>query len=158
MKRINWEKLIAAVAVCQAAGLIGTVFTVSAMPSWYASLNKPWFNPPAWVFGPVWTLLYTLMGISLYRVWIKGLKHRRIKEAITLFLLQLLLNAGWSIIFFGFHNLGGALIEIVILWLVISEVMLVFYRIDKLAGKLLWPYLAWVSFAGVLTYSVWKLN
>ncbi len=158
MKKINWLNLGLAVLICQAAGLVGSIFTLPAISVWYPTLTKPWFNPPAWIFGPVWTLLYFLMGISLYLVWQKGIKKKDIKAAVELFLLQLIFNVGWSIIFFGLHSLPGALIEIIFMWLLIVETSFTFYKIDKLAGKLLLPYLAWVSFASILSYYIWLLN
>lgn len=158
MKRIKLGKLIVAIAVCQLAGFIGSVFTIPAISTWYAELMKPWFTPPGWIFGPAWIILYTLMGIALYIVWQKGLKQKDQKTATELFIIQLIYNAVWSILFFGFHALALSFIEILILWALIAKVTLDFYRIDKWAGKLMVPYLAWVTFASILTYSVWRLN
>lgn len=158
MKKINWFHLGLAVLLCEAGGVAGSIYTSPAISAWYPTLVKPWFNPPGWVFGPVWTLLYLLMGISLYLIWQKGIAKKPVKAAIELFLLQLILNTGWSIIFFGLHSLSGALIEIIILWLLIIETAFAFYKIDRLAAKLLLPYLTWVSFASVLSYYVWLLN
>lgn len=155
---IKWSKLIVAIAICQLAGIIGSIFTVSAIPTWYATIAKPDWNPPSWIFGPVWTILYTLMGISLYRVWMKGLGKPIVRDAVFWFGTQLFFNAIWSIIFFRQHNLAGALGEILVLLTLLIIVIKKFYRIDQLASYLLIPYLAWVSFASYLTYTIWILN
>lgn len=158
MSKVNLIKLATSILICQAAGAIGAFFTISAIPVWYQSLVKPTFNPPNYLFGPVWTILYTLMGISLYLIWQKGLKKKEVKEAITLFLIQLILNILWSIVFFGMKNIGLALVEIVILLMLIVRVIMKFYKIDKWAAYLLLPYLFWTSFATILNYSLWTLN
>ena len=190
MKLNNSIKLVIAIVVSEVAGVIGAFFTTPAIQSgWYAGLVKPALNPPAWVFGPVWTLLFLLMGISLFLVW----KHysliranKRIvqvwKLGIWLFVLQLVLNTLWSIIFFGLHSPGGALVEIIFLWLVILATMMAFYKIFPPSPKasegqgstavhpvrafivsneawlLLLPYILWVSFAMYLNYMIWALN
>ena len=158
MKRINGIKLILSFALCVGAGVIGSQYTVSAIPVWYAELVKPWFTPPAWIFGPVWIALYLLMGVALYLVWNRGFHKNGIQQAVELFLLQLLLNIGWSIIFFGLHSPLAAFLEIIILWFLITETILAFYKVDKLAAKLLLPYLLWVSFAALLNFYFWRLN
>lgn len=164
MRVNNFLKLIIAVGVSEFAGIIGAVFTTSAVLSeWYAGLIKPAINPPAWVFGSVWTLLYALMGISAWLVWssyAKALEDKKkgIKIALTLFGIQLVLNALWSIIFFGLHSPAGAFIEIVFLWLAIVATIFVFAKISRLAARLLLPYIFWVSFAAYLNYSIWMLN
>ena len=153
MKVKSWPKLLLSILLAQSAGFIGTFFTISAIPAWYAFLNKPTFSPPNWLFGPVWTILYTLIGISLYRIWIKNKKG-----SLNLFILHLILNAAWSPIFFGLKNLGLAFL--VILMMDVSLVIIIkrFIKLDKLAGYLLIPYLLWISFATVLNFSIWKLN
>jgi len=151
-------KLIAAVLIASAAGLIGSIFTSSSVSTWYTTLTKPWFNPPGWVFGPVWTVLYVLMGISAYLVWIKGFDNKEVKIALGVFGVQLVLNAVWSFLFFGLQSPFYALIEIGVLWIAITATMFVFYRINKTAMYLLIPYIVWVSFAAVLNYSIWILN
>lgn len=151
---MQWKKFFSAIIVCQLAGVVGSMFTVSAIPTWYATLTKPSWNPPSWVFGPAWTTLYTLMGISLYRIW--GKSKNRI--ALFWFYVQLFMNAIWSIIFFGQKNLSGAFVEILILLGLILVVVHKFYRIDSIAAYLLVPYVAWVSFATYLTYTIWMLN
>jgi benzodiazapine receptor len=151
-------KLAASIALCQMAGLIGSLFTFPAIPTWYAHLNKPFFSPPNWVFGPVWTILYILMGISFFIIWSSKAKKSVKKYAVILFLIQLGLNSLWSLIFFGLKNPFLALIEIGVLWLMIYETIIKFAKINQAASRLLCPYLAWVSFASLLNLSVWLLN
>ncbi|MCX6706293.1 MAG: tryptophan-rich sensory protein [Candidatus Woesebacteria bacterium] len=158
VKKVNWPRLIFAIALCQAAGIIGSLFTFSSIPTWYAALTKPSFNPPSWVFGPVWTILYTLMGISLYLILSKGLKKKEVKIAVNLFVWQLIANSLWSIIFFGMKNIPLALIEIIVLLLLVFTTIQKFYKINKTAAYLLIPYFFWGSFATFLTYSIWILN
>lgn len=137
---------------------MGTVFTVSSIENWYNLLNQPSFRPPNWLFGPVWTILYTLMGISLYLIWSKGIKKKEVRSALKLFGVHLILNAGWSIVFFGLHNIFLSLINIIVLWILIILVIVKFYKIDKRASLILLPYLVWVSFAVILNYSIYLLN
>lgn len=154
----NFFKLVIAIAVSEAAGIIGStaLTTGGSSNTWYAGLVKPVLNPPAWVFGPVWTALYLLMGISLWLVWKSNSKDR--KMAISLFVAQLALNAIWSPIFFGTHSVGNALAIIVLLWAAIILTILIFKKISKPAAWLLVPYLLWVSFATYLNYAIWALN
>lgn len=119
---------------------------------------KPSFNPPGWIFGPVWTTLYALMGVSFYRIWKLGVKKKRVRQATTLFGIQLALNTLWSIIFFGLHSLSGALIEILMLLGFLVATTVQFKKLDKFAAYLLIPYLLWTSFATFLTYAIWRLN
>lgn len=156
MKRIF--HLIVAVLVCQGAGLVGSVFTTSAIPSWYVGLNKPSFSPPNWLFFPVWLVLYTLMGIAAYLIWNEGFGKKKVKTAMIFFAIQLVLNSLWSIIFFGLRLPQYAFLEIVILWVFILLTLLRFYQISKPAGLLLLPYVLWVSFAAILNLSVAALN
>lgn len=158
MEKNKIIKLVAAVLFCQLAGIIGSIFTVSAISGWYSTIQKPLFNPPNWVFAPVWTTLFLLMGISLYLIWIKGLEKKEIKLAVSVFGLQLALNVLWSILFFGLKNPFLALIEIILLWIAILAATILFYKISKKAGLLLIPYLLWVAFAAFLNYSIWMLN
>jgi translocator protein len=151
-------KLIVFIVISQLAGVVGSLFTFSAIPTWYATLKKPSFSPPNWIFGPVWIALYTLMGIAAYFVWQARDVNKLAKPAIIIFLIHLVLNALWSILFFGFKNPGLAFLEIIVLWLFIAALVVLFYKIDKTAGYLLIPYLAWVSFAGFLNFSIWRLN
>jgi len=158
MKLNNFFKLIIAIVISQLAGVIGSVFTVSAISTWYAELLKPVLNPPNWLFGPVWTTLYVLMGIAAFLIWKKGYEKREVRIALGIFLIQLFLNTMWSIIFFGLHNPFWAFIEIIVLWFAIVATIIVFYKISKPAAYLLLPYLAWVTLAGYLNYSIWMLN
>jgi benzodiazapine receptor len=149
---------VVSIVVCQGAGLIGSVATFPSIPTWYASLDKPPFNPPNWIFGPVWTTLYTLMGIAAFLVWRKGIRNREVKIALGIFLVQLVLNTLWSVIFFGLNSLAGGLVVIVVLWIAILLSIITFFRISKVAGALLIPYILWVSFATILNFSLWQLN
>ena len=158
MKINNTFKLIITIVVSELAGIIGSVFTTPSIPSWYAGIVKPTLNPPAWVFGPVWTTLFALMGIAAFLVWKKGLDRKGVKIALGIFLGQLVLNALWSIIFFGLHSPGGALFEMIFLWLAILATIIVFAKISKPAAWLLVPYILWVSFAMYLNYAIWALN
>jgi tryptophan-rich sensory protein len=165
MKKNDWLKLVGAIVVSQCAGLIGSLFTFSAIPNWYATIVKPSFNPPSWIFGPVWTTLYVLMGISAFLIWKKldhkilpNLNGKKIKIALIIFGVQLFLNALWSIIFFGLHQPGFAFVEMILLWLAIILTMISFAKISKPAMYLLIPYILWVSFAGFLNFTLWQLN
>ncbi|MCR4322568.1 MAG: tryptophan-rich sensory protein [Candidatus Azambacteria bacterium] len=159
MKLNTFSKLIIAVGISFLPGIIGFVFTAPAIPEWYAFIQKPVLTPPSWIFGPVWTALYLLMGIAAFVVWTRistGLRER--KRALVIFDVHLALNALWSILFFGFRNPGVALIEIIVLWLSILLTIFVFYKASRLAAVLLVPYILWVSFAVYLNYAVWVLN
>lgn len=158
MKFNDARKLIISVAVCQLAGLIGMWFIGSSITTWYAALEKPWLNPPNWVFGPVWVTLYLLMGIAAYLVWREGLERDDVKKALCMFANQLVLNLSWSIIFFGFHNIFFALIVIAILLPVIYSTICYFRKISLTASRLLIPYLVWVGFAAYLNLAIWLLN
>ena len=149
---------VVSIVVCQGAGLIGGVATFPSIPTWYASLEKPAFNPPNWLFGPVWTTLYALMGIAAFLVWRQGIRKREVKIALGIFLVQLVLNSLWSIVFFGLHSLLGGLAVILPLWVAILLSIVAFYRISKTAGVLLIPYILWVSFATILNFFLWQLN
>jgi tryptophan-rich sensory protein len=139
------------------AGIIGSIFTMSAIPVWYATLTKPTWNPPAWVFGPVWTLLFAMMGLAAYLVWQKGIRKTQVRQAIVVFVAQLILNISWSYVFFTLHSPGGAFVEIIGLWFMILATIVAFARVSKPAAWLLLPYILWVSFAAVLNYSIWQL-
>lgn len=158
MKINNALKLIIAIAVSELAGIIGSIFTMPSIESWYADLAKPELAPPNWIFAPVWTTLFALMGIAAFLVWKKGLDRRDVKIAIGIFIGQLILNTFWSIIFFGLRSPGGAFIEIIFLWLTIFTTIIAFVKISKPAAWLLAPYMLWVSFAGYLNYMIWILN
>lgn len=156
--KINYFKLTASIIISLLAGFIGSFFTSSSIQSWYTTINKPFFNPPNFVFGPVWTILFILMGISLYIIWTTKSNSKQKKIAIYLFGIQLVLNTLWSIIFFGLQNPLFAFIEIVILWVAILLTIINFKKISKTAAYLLIPYILWVSFAAVLNFSIYYLN
>ena len=151
-------KLVISILACFAAGAIGSLFTSKAIPTWYRGLKKPPYTPPNWAFGPVWTTLYFLMGISVFLIWQKGLSTNNTLLAFTLFWIQLALNALWSIIFFGMKSKGGGVITIIVLWFLILATMITSFRVSGWAGALLIPYIAWVSIASYLNIGVWLLN
>lgn len=158
MRKFNLLHCLGFILLVEALGNIGSFATFSEITTWYATLEKPSFNPPNWLFAPVWTLLFALMGIALYLIWREGWDKPKVKQAIGVFGAQMILNILWSFLFFGFHLPGVAFAEIVILWLMIILNIAVFYKISKTAGLLLVPYLAWVSFASILNYAIWQLN
>ncbi|MFC2050307.1 TspO/MBR family protein [Chloroflexota bacterium] len=158
MKTRDIWKLVVSIVACLAAGAIGSIFTRQAIPTWYATLEKPVFNPPNWVFMPVWTLLYIMMGVAAFLVWRKGLEDKQVRIALVVFLVQLVLNALWSVAFFGLESPVYGLIVIVALWVAILVTVLKFYRISVAASVLMWPYLLWVTFAAILNSSIWLLN
>lgn len=154
----NLFKLLIAVIGCELVGIIATPFTLSAIPTWYSTLNKPPFSPPNWIFGPVWTSLYFLMGASAFLIWKKGLKKKHVKEALYYFIAQLVFNFMWSILFFGLKSPIFGLLDILVLWVLILITMIKFYKLSKPAAYLLIPYLLWVSFATLLNLSIVFLN
>ena len=154
----NLSKLFIAVIGCELVGLLSTPFTISSIPSWYAYLNKPPFSPPNWIFGPVWIMLYFLMGVSAFLIWEKGLKNKKVKRAQNYFFIQLFFNFFWSVLFFGLHFPILGLIDIVALLISILFTSRAFFAISKLASSLLLPYLLWVSFATILNIFIVILN
>ena len=181
MKVDKGIKLLVSVIICELAGFIGAIFTTPQIDSWYKGLNKPNFNPPSWIFGPVWTVLFILMGISLYLVWEKKwepknkIKSDKIKpwnkisqkflsgswrkvNIVIIFVTQLVLNVLWSIIFFTMHSPAVAFFELLMLWFAIIFTIVNFYRVSKIAALLLLPYILWVSFAGILNCFIWIIN
>ncbi len=158
MKISNTSKLIISLIIPQLAGGLGSYFTIASVKNWYPLLTKPSLNPPAWIFGPVWTTLYLLMGIAAFLIWKKGWGRKDIRKALVVFGLQLVLNATWSIVFFGLQSPALALVNIIMLWLAIVWTMILFYKISKPAMWLLMPYILWVTFASYLNYSIWILN
>lgn len=154
----KYTKLLISIAMPLLAGTIGSAFTITSIGSWYQTIVKPSFNPPNWVFGPVWTTLYILMGLALWLVWQKGLKKEKYKEAFKYFVIQLIFNSIWSITFFGMQSPGLALLVIAFLWALILITIIRFYAIKKMAAYLLIPYLLWVSFASILNFAIWQLN
>ena len=157
MNKSKIFKLIVSLDLPLGLGAIAGLFTANAVPAWYATLNRPSFNPPSWVFGPVWTTLYLLMGFSLFLIWIQSPDKKR-NTAIFVFFLQQTLNFAWSFLFFYFNMIGLALIEIILLWICILIMIVLFYRIKPLAAYINIPYLLWVTFASVLNASYYFLN
>jgi benzodiazapine receptor len=150
-------KFLVSILLPLSLGAIAGMFTSQSVPEWYATLNRPSFNPPNWIFGPVWTTLYILMGISFFLIWKQEASKVR-NRAILIFLLQLMLNFAWSFIFFNFNMIGLALVEIILLWISIVMMLVVFYKIKPLASYINIPYLLWVTFATVLNASYYFLN
>ena len=154
----NTLKLIIAIAIPLAVGATSGFFTITGIESWYQTINKPSWNPPGSVFGPVWTTLYVLMGVALFLVWKSSGSDTLKRTAITLFAIQLILNFFWSFIFFDQQQPGWAFVEIITLWFFILLTIFSFTRVSKTAAWLLVPYISWVSFAAILNYTIWKLN
>jgi tryptophan-rich sensory protein len=149
--------LVIWICVCFGAGAIGSVFTARSVGDWYSQLSKPFWTPPSAVFGPVWSLLYLLMGIAAWDVWRRtGVEFA--SAPILLFCLQLLSNTAWSALFFGLRAPGAAFMEIIFLWSLILATLVAFLRHSTLAGVLMIPYLAWVTFAAALNFAVWRMN
>lgn len=151
-------KALGAVLLCEAVGLLAGWVTQSSVATWYPTLAKPSFTPPGWVFAPVWALLYALMGIAAFLVWRRGFHYARVRSALTAFGVQLLLNGGWSFAFFGARSPALGLVVILFLWGVLAWTVDRFFRIQRVAGWLLVPYLAWVTYALVLNASIWGMN
>lgn len=158
MKLIDAVKLAGIILICQFAGGMGALANFESIPTWYAGLEKPWFTPPNWVFAPVWIILYTLMGVAAYLVLQKGAHRKDVQVALAVFAAQLVLNAAWSLLFFGFHAPLLAFLEIIMLWFAIGITIMRFRAISGSAGLLLVPYIAWVSFAAILNAAIWLLN
>ena len=157
MRSRRWLVLLGFLVASFAAATIGGLATASSVGTWYLTLHKPSWNPPGWLFGPVWSVLYTCMGIAGWRVWLRESSAPR-SHALRLFFVQLGLNALWSCLFFGLRNPGLALLEVVVFLAVLVAAQIRFWRLDRAAGQLWFPYLAWVSFATVLNGTVWWLN
>lgn len=159
MKINNLLKLIISVVGVELFGVIGSVFTAPAIKSgWYAGLAKPEIAPPNWIFAPVWTALFALMGVAVFLVWKSGFEKRNVKIALIIFDIQLVLNIFWSAIFFGLKNPGWAFVGIIFLWLAVLFTIIFFARISKISAYLLVPYIIWVSFAGYLNFLIWKVS
>jgi len=157
MNKRSLAGLLIALVACYGAAALGGVATASSVGTWYETLQKPPFNPPSWVFGPVWALLYGMMAVAVWLVW-RDVAASAARLPLWLFSIQLVLNTVWSWLFFGLRQPGWAALEIVLLWLAIAATLLAFWRVRRLAGWLLVPYLLWVSFASVLNFSLWWLN
>ncbi|MDD5065642.1 MAG: tryptophan-rich sensory protein [bacterium] len=158
---MKWGKIfkfLFCIILCQLAGGLGAVFTTPSIPTWYAGLVKPSFNPPNWIFAPVWTTLYLMMAVSLFLIWNKGFSVTGAKRALFLFGGQLVLNVLWSLVFFKLHSPLAGFIIIIILWVMILSTILSFNRISRPASLFLIPYILWVSFASVLNFFLWRLN
>jgi benzodiazapine receptor len=151
-------KLVVSIVACQCAGAIGSVFTTPAIPTWYAALEKPIFTPPSWLFAPAWITLYLLMAVAAFLVWRKGLGEEGVKCALTVFLVQLVLNALWSVVFFGLQSSLYGMVVILALWIAILLTIIKFFRLSVAAGSLMLPYILWVSFASALNIAIWVLN
>lgn len=156
--KVNWSQLTIAILFCQAAGIFGTVFSTPTIPAWYMTLAKPAFTPPNWVFGPVWLLLYTLMGISLYLIWQHPGNGRDKAHGLMFFYIQLVLNAAWGMLFFGFRSPLIAFVDVVLLWVTVVVTMTYFRKVSTTAAGLLLPYIVWVSFAVILNFVIVVLN
>ncbi|MFH1522044.1 MAG: TspO/MBR family protein [archaeon] len=154
--KVNWLLLIGFIVACNLIGALGAIWT-SSDSAWYKNINKPKFNPPSWVFGPVWTLLFSLMGVALYFVWVAPSSNIR-TVALILFGVQFAFNVLWSYLFFGINNPFYSLIEIFILLIFIIITGIYFYVVNNFSGYLLIPYFLWVGFASFLNYFLWKLN
>jgi translocator protein len=151
-------KLIISIAIPLAVGALSGYFTSESVSGWYSTINKPSFNPPNWIFAPVWTVLYILMGIACYIVWKRSADLHSKRGALIVYGIQLALNFAWSILFFYFQQPGWALAEIILLWIFIFITILQFGKISSVAAWLLVPYIAWVSFAALLNFNIWELN
>ena len=154
----NILKLIISIALPLLIGFSSSYFTITGVGSWYQTIQRPSWNPPNWVFGPVWTTLYIMMGIALFMVWKSDENYSLKRIAILLFSIQLIFNFFWSFIFFNQQRPGVAFGEIILLWIFILITIFVFAKVNKTAAWLLVPYISWVSFAAILNYSIWRLN
>ena len=152
--------LLLCIIGCEAAGGIGAVFTTPKIDTWYRTLEKPFFNPPDWIFFPVWTVLYALLGVVLFLLFRAHQKKpsKTTQLALTLFFVQLVMNTAWSILFFGLEQLFVSAIEIIVFWVVTLVLCIISFRLDRRVSYLLFPYLAWVAFAAALNWSIWFLN
>ncbi len=152
-------KAIGFVAICElGGGVLGSVFTFSSLPTWYAALHKPWFAPPGSIIGIIWTVLYAMMGISAFLIWESKRPKKIIAYAKAAFSIQLLINIAWSGIFFGLRSLAGGLVTIVAMWIMIAATIVLFYKINRKAAWLMFPYIVWVSIAGALNFFIWSMN
>jgi tryptophan-rich sensory protein len=153
----NTLKAVLSISFCFVLGSSGGLITINEIPGWYATLQKPSFNPPNWLFGPVWTALYIMMGVAFYLVWRNPPSAARGK-ALSAFLVQFALNCAWTPVFFSLHQLGAALVVIVLMWLAILRTIFLFAPFSKTASWLMVPYISWVSFATLLNAAIWWLN
>jgi tryptophan-rich sensory protein len=158
MKIKSYPRLILSIILIEIIGSLGAIATTPAIPVWYSSLNKPFFTPPSWVFGPVWTSLFFLIGFALYLVWQEGLEKRSVRLAVYAFSIQMILNVLWSFLFFGMQNPLLGFIEIIILWFAILITIFKFYKVSRPAAYMMIPYICWVTIATALNLAVWLLN
>jgi len=156
--RLEWLPLIISVLITEGIAVTASLFTISQIPVWYSTLNKPWFNPPNWLFGPVWVTLYLMIAVAAYLVWKRRNKSDVYKTTRNVYIIQLVLNFSWSAVFFGMHQVLGALLVIALLWISIVICIYNFNKFSKVAAWLLVPYLLWVSFASVLNLYIYLLN
>jgi translocator protein len=154
----QWLVLAGFILICFIAGGLGGFATSQSVIDWYPTLNKPSWNPPPWIFGPVWSTLYLMMAAAAWLVWKKDRRFSGVKVALVLFFIQLALNCLWPFLFFKFHNPAGALVDIIALLIALALTTWAFFTQSKLAGSLMVPYLAWVSFATLLNFTIWQLN
>lgn len=158
-RKISITKLVISIVACEAIGGAGSIFTIGAIPTWYTTIQKPSFNPPNWLFGPIWTTLFFLMGVSLYLIWTStGASRSGRNLAFVTFAVQFALNLLWSALFFGLHQIFFGLVEIIVLWGAIALAISASYRVSRVSASLLLPYIAWVTIAALLNYYVWVLN
>ncbi|MGB9200662.1 TspO/MBR family protein [Methanobacterium sp.] len=150
--------LVGSILIPLIIGYLGSIVTLPQISTWYSTLSKPWWSPPNWLFGPIWTTLYVLMGIALFLVWREGIHRKDVRFAILIFGVQLVLSLVWSVVFFSLHALFGSFVIVMLLWLAILANIIAFLIISKWAGLLLVPYIIWVSIASYLNYSVYLLN
>ena len=155
MKFNQWLVLAGFVGLCLAVGALGGWATARSVVDWYPTLNKPTWNPPAWIFGPVWTVLYVMMAVAAWLVWKQG---KGAGPALGWFFVQLALNCLWSFLFFGTQSPGLALLEILVLWAALAITIYAFFQRSQPAGLIMLPYIGWVSFAAFLNFSIWRLN
>jgi tryptophan-rich sensory protein len=149
---------VVGILVCEAVGVVAAVATQASVQTWYPTLAKPFFTPPDWLFAPVWIVLYAMMGVAAAFVWRLGTGERGVQVALAVFVAQLVLNAAWSLVFFGARSITGGLVVIAVLWLALAATAWLFFGLRPLAGWLLVPYLAWVSYALALNAALWRLN
>ena len=145
-------------ALCLTVGGLGGLATARSVDTWYLTINRPSWNPPGWLFGPVWTTLYVMMAVAAWLVWKRDPRFAGVHIALLLFFVQLFFNFLWSFIFFGAQAVGWALVDIVLLWIVLALTIWAFFGISRLAGLLMLPYLAWTSFASFLNFTIWQMN
>lgn len=158
MRRVSIVPLIIFIIICEAAGVVGSLFTMSSLTTWYASISKPSFTPPGWIIGAVWIVLYFLMAVSAYLVFEKGVSSTKVKTALYAFGIQLIINVLWSVSFFGLRNITLGFAVIVLLWFAVLATIILFYKTRKSAAVIMLPYIFWVTFAAVLNYLVLVLN